>query len=72
MYIITVNPLNNIVSREPRLSWLCKHPNAVVIDNKNLLYYCYICLSTAHVKVIPATRNTSYSPHQPQPPPSLL
>ena len=53
---ITNNPLIGIVKPKPRArtSWMCKHPDAVLVDRKKWIYRCSVCNpSTGTITVIP-------------------
>jgi len=56
--IVIMNPLNTIVSKSPRPKWMCKHLNAKILDNKNLLYKCILCNpGRGYIRVIPNSKN---------------
>ena len=60
---ITLNPLNGLVSRFIRPKWMCKHPNAELIDMKRMVYLCEVCNpSRGGIKVLPYIKPGKISP----------
>ena len=59
---ITINPLKGIVApsprsrkKVPRPRWMCKHPEAALIDRENCIYRCIECNpTTGTITVIPS------------------
>jgi len=56
-----INPLNVVFSdkRELRPAWMCKHPNATVIDYANLIFLCYVCYPGGEVRIVRSPPNPS-------------
>uniref|UniRef100_A0A6C0AMP0 Uncharacterized protein n=1 Tax=viral metagenome TaxID=1070528 RepID=A0A6C0AMP0_9ZZZZ len=57
---ITINPLKGLVTASPRRKkvprpkWMCKHPNAALINRDNCIYRCIECNPTnGTITVIP-------------------
>jgi len=64
---IKVNPLHGLVSnarkKVPRPKWMCRHPNAVLIDPVDPTYRCAICNPTmGTIHIIPSVRTSKTSP----------
>ena len=65
---IKVNPLHGLVSKEarkkvPRPKWMCRHPNATLIDPVDPTYRCAICNPTmGTIHIIPSVRTSKMSP----------
>ena len=64
---IKVNPLHGLVSntrkKVPRPKWMCRHPNATLIDPVDPTYRCAICNPTmGTIHVIPSVRTSKMSP----------
>ena len=53
--VVVINPINVALPKLPH--WLCKHPKAKILDEKNMIYECVICCAYGSVKVI-ADENT--------------
>ena len=49
--VVVINPINVTLPKPPH--WLCKHPKARVLDEKNMMYECLLCCPYGPVKVIP-------------------
>ena len=61
---IVINPLV-ILSPKPRLrtTWMCKHPEAVLVDKAAWIYRCVQCNpTTGTITVIPRVATTIKSP----------
>ena len=48
--VVVINPINVTSPKPPH--WICKHPKARVIDEKNMIYECLLCCQYGTVKVI--------------------
>jgi hypothetical protein len=65
---ITLNPLTGIVNPEPRKKvsrpvWMCRHPEAILVDMVNWTYRCTLCNPTlGTIKVIPTVSTKVRSP----------
>ena len=66
---ITMNPLQGLVApspkrkRVPRPKWMCKHPEAALIDRDNCIYRCIQCNPTnGTITVIPNVPTKARSP----------
>jgi hypothetical protein len=67
---ITINPLKGIVAPSPRArkkvprpKWMCKHPEAALIDRENCIYRCIECNpTTGTITVIPNVKTRGKSP----------
>lgn len=40
---IKENPLNTLVAPVERPEWLCKHPDAKVLDAERKRFLCFVC-----------------------------
>lgn len=49
--VVVTNPINVTLPKLPH--WLCKHPKARVLDEKNMMYECLRCCPYGPVKIIP-------------------
>ena len=62
---IVVNPLHNLVSvkKPTRTRWMCRHPEAILVDAKKRVYRCEICNPTlGTILVIPNVPTSKGSP----------
>ena len=66
---IITNPLNGLVSsspkrkKVPRPKWMCKHPNAALIDRDKYIYRCIECNpTTGTITVIPNVSTKAKNP----------
>ena len=65
---IVVNPLLGIVNPERRRKvsrpvWMCRHPEAILVDRETWTYRCILCNPTlGTIKVLPRVSTKARSP----------